>query len=783
MQTRSGQLPPTKTAPPAVVQRRADGSQAEPLPFTGIPAELAEWAFLPGAARPTPQALVQAKPAAPAAPGQAPVQAMELSWRGLVDGTQELASDAMELASDAIGFVGEQANEVIDDVAAWGIDQINSLQDLMLYVARVGEDAAKWLMAQIIEHKVEIAVAFLSANPSSLLAVFVICRLPRDVLQSWLASTSTDALETVIKTAIVIGSVAAVAGAIFVLGQSSIPLIKTLTPALLAALWQHVPEELRLFVQQVLVEYWPVGLGFALDGSIGATFGYPIHLGAEAYFEISHFTAGHFTLKRGGMLTEALDTGVGVGGYVGLGGSKPGTGGGGDKSGLGIGGEAGAQAQAGLRQAVHQEFDFPVLQDDAFLAFLLAVAGNDIGAPDQVVELFSRQLRNVQPDSYNTKTKFELKAFAEGNAAASAGLRTGGENTQEGRSTWTNRDGAADTGKTKWWQRWLRAGIFGRIALEAGVGLESENQEWREDADGVRVPAKIKVEASGEASAALALVHSLPVISQALPAGINFDGGAGIKVAWILTGGVDDSEPQVSSPTYSLYAKTGNLDRYQGAASETSIAIGSVSADTFASLDAFLNSISAGAEIKRRFNVGLEIGRKYFLAAQRAGAFNVMLPADYRNYGFRVEGYIDLDAQLSAEQVRSVFRSIVAVNSSYQAGGAPLQKLYQDVMIFIATGDGPPEVMQQFEAIANHVLAGLHRLHLHGLVGVSAAVGAHLSAMGKVRLKVHLGTQITMDHDLQPYVSGIVTLEDIRELLRNPDPGGDSELEVAGDVK
>ncbi|GAB4520289.1 MAG: hypothetical protein Tsb0020_38930 [Haliangiales bacterium] len=47
MQTRTGQMPPVKSAPPVVVQKKADGSNAEPLPFAGISRDAAEWAFLP----------------------------------------------------------------------------------------------------------------------------------------------------------------------------------------------------------------------------------------------------------------------------------------------------------------------------------------------------------------------------------------------------------------------------------------------------------------------------------------------------------------------------------------------------------------------------------------------------------------------------------------------------------------------------------------------------------------------------------------------------------------
>lgn len=61
MQTRSEKLRPQKTAPPAVVMRKADGSEIEPPQFTGIATDAATWAFLPHTSGGALQAPVQAR--------------------------------------------------------------------------------------------------------------------------------------------------------------------------------------------------------------------------------------------------------------------------------------------------------------------------------------------------------------------------------------------------------------------------------------------------------------------------------------------------------------------------------------------------------------------------------------------------------------------------------------------------------------------------------------------------------------------------------------------------
>jgi hypothetical protein len=674
--------------------------------------------------------------------------------------------------------------EAIDNVGDAAMDlamrQIESAAELIAFVGRFGEAAAKKAIDFLVAHKVEIVVGLLTLNPGNALLVYAIRKLPTDRLTAFLQSAEAATAAKIVGIAIAAGAIAVVAAALFAAGPAVLPILKELAGPTIALLWQHAPEEMKRYAQQMLVEGWPVGLGLELEGSIGATFGYPVYLGVEAFFSVSHASSGVFELRRGGIMTEAFDTGVGAGGFVGIGGGKKGDGEG--EGAIGIGAEAGAQFQAGLKQFVLQEFSFPVTEDTAFASFLIAVMQADTSASMSILSLFSSQLRAVNPISYNTMTKIELKEFAEGNAAAQAGVRTGGADTRSGGGTWNNQEGTRDNGATKWWQRWMRAGIFGRLAGEVVQGFEQRNKEFTTDAEGVRVPSVMEIDLYGEGSVAASIVHAIPVISQALPQVPSFDGGAGIRVTWTLRGSPTDAEPQVSEPLWQLYTKTGNMDRYNGAASETSIAVGNLSAETFASVDSFLASIQAGSTFKRRFSIGSQLGRRYFLMAQRQGAFNVMLPADYRAYGFRIEGYLDLESSLTADMVRSVFRSIIDTVAGYRDGGAPLQQLYTDVMTFLSTGRGPAHVTSKLRGMADTILAGVKKLKLHGLVGLSVAAGAKVSAGAKLRLQGRVGGQITMDHDLLADVGGAITVADIEALIQGGVDAVTGALEVEGDA-
>lgn len=688
------------------------------------------------------------------------------SW----DDIKEGASDVVEDVGDFVEGVGDDAMEAI-------LDGIESAAELLNYLATLSQDLVEKAIDFIVAHKVELALGLLVLNPAAGILVYVVTVLPDSKFGQWLATIDPITAAKVIGVVVGAGAVAVVVAPLFALGGNVLmPILRAVGAPVLVLLWSHAPQEMKDWVKSKLVQYWPVGLGLALAGSLGATFGYPVYLGAEAYASVSHAAEGQFKLIRGGIMTEAFDTGVGAGAFVGVGKSKDGEGG------IGLGAEAGAQFQAGLKQVVHQEFQFDVMEDNAFLSFLITASGQDMGGPMSVLSSLSDEFRAIDPMSYNTKTKFEFKAFAEGNAHASAGVRTGGKDTVDGGTTWNSQEGKADTGnpRGKWWMRWLQASVFGRIAGEAGVGFEMENKEFTEDSAGVRVPSKMEVSAYGEASAALSIAHSIPMISSALPAGINFDGGGGIKVKWLLTGSPEDTTPEVSDPTYSLYVKTGDMDRYNGAASETSIGVGNLNAETFESLDTFLSKISASAEFTRRFSIGTQIGRKYFNAADKQGAFNVMLPSEYRNYGFRLEGYLDLKAQISAEMIRSIFKSIASVVQVYQEGGEPLQQLYMDVMTFFATGKAPAHVAREATNIADTILKGLTDLKLHGLVGLSVAAGGQLSAGAKVRLQGRVGAQITMDVDLLQYAKGELTVEDIKKLMDGAIDKASGVLDVDG---
>lgn len=699
-----------------------------------------------------------AAPLASASPGGG----HNFSWR---DVTPDFMEDEIEQGAEA--------------AMQLAMEKIASAQALLAFIGRFGQDAAKKAIDFLAEHKTEILVGFLTLSPTNALVVYVVKKLDKETIKSWLESAPVQTAATVVGAVLVAGAVAFVAPAIIMMGPLAAPILRELSGPAFALLWQHAPDDFKDMATDFVVDKWPVGLGLDVSGHLGATFGYPIYLGIEAFQWMSHFEDGLFKLQRGGFLTEAFDTGVGAGGFIGIGKDPKKKGGGED--GMGIGGEVGAEFMAGLKQYVKQDFEFPVREDEAFGSFLMAVMQADISGSMALAGLISPEIKEMDPLGYNTMTKFEFKVFAEGNAAGQGGVRTPGEGTQEGGGTWNQADGTRDNGEPKGIWAWLEASVAGRAAVEAGVGMEIRNTKFEKDADNVRRPTKMEFDLYGEGQAAASIVHKIPVISSALPDVPEFDAGVGIKVTWKLDNPLGSDTPvEVGEPMWKLYGKSGDLDRYSGQASETSIGIGNLTEETFASWDAFLDNIQGETEVKRRFAVGGPVGARFWRLADRQGAFTSMVPSDYRKYGFKVGGYLDLEAKLTADDVRDIFTEIGNASDRYLDGGDGIQKLYTDVLALLSTGKAPADVMAHLETIADIILLCVDKVHFHGLVGLTVAAGGKLGGGAKVRLDGSVGAEITIDKDLLDYVGDDLDLQDVKDILKGTSAALSEALEIEG---
>ncbi len=670
----------------------------------------------------------------------------------------------------------------------WVIDRISDASSLVSALSTVSGTMAQTVIRTISNRAPQIIESFIELNPTHALVTYAIRQIPRERVQALFARIEVAQVGRILTSLAGAGLLVAFGPMIFALDpQRARQIIRNLDSSVITPLYRAANEESKRFVTQILNEAWPIGLGVAVSAGLGATFGYPIYVGGDALFTLSRATAENFEFRRRGEARVAADSGAGVGAFYGTGGRARGggssAGGGQGAGGVGIGATAGVQGQAGIKMIVNQKFGFPVFEDNAFLSMLVAVSGSDTSSSFMVGRMLFDCVANVNPMLYNTSTKFEAKLYAEGNAAAEAGVRVGNEQTIEEPESWSTREGqgAANTGSSTWWSRLLglSASLTGHAGAEAGIGVEMQPHYGRDRSQG---PESIDFELSIEASAALSVVHSIPWLSSHLPQLPSLDGAMGAKVQFHATPPAQpEGDPQLQNTGMSLYAKTGETDMYQGEASETEVSL-SYDEHTFDDLDHFLASINGGIQFFRRFSVGSTLGRKYMRLAGRQHTFNAMLPSQYRAIGFTLEGYLDFKCQITVAQARAIFRTVAAAVHHGAQGDNAMQRMYTDVLAFFNTGHAPAYITSALENVANTLLSGVRELKLHGQAGLRVAAGAQASEGAKVRLHGSAGAMITLDYDILAAIGhGAITVDDIQHLIEEGVDAARGYIEMGGD--
>ncbi len=671
------------------------------------------------------------------------------------------------------------------------IDRISDVGSLLSAIGNVSVSIGRTVIRTIAQRAPELIMSFVRLQPAHQLYTYAIQHLPRAQIQELMNSFELPQVQRALRAIRDAGLLLTFGPIIFALNpQRARQILANLDADVLRPLISGAGDLARRFAETALNDYWPAGLGINVSAGIGATWGYPIYTGADAMFVLARTTPDKFQFRRRGEARVAADSGAGVGVFIGTGGRSRGggtSGGGGDDQagGMGIGASAGVQGQAGVKMIVDQKFEFPIFEDSAFLSLMVAVTGQDTSAPFMVGSMLFDAVRDIDPMLYNTSTKLEAKLYAEGNATAEAGIRIADDQTITESETWSNRDGTANTGTTPWYTRLfgLMASLTASAGAEAGFGVDVQ-QHFADGADRSAGPDYVDLELSLEASAHLSLIHSIPLLSSRLPQLPALDGAMGAKIRWRLRppSGGGEGDPLFEQARVSVYAKTGETDMYQGEASETEIFL-DVTAETFQSLQGFLNSINNGVRFFRRFSVGSTLGRKYLRAAGRQATFNTMLPSQYRTFGFTLEGYIDFETHVSTAQVRSMFQALSTAANIANEDGDALQRLFTDLMNFLNTGEAPSYITDAATSIANTMLESMDTLALHAQAGLRLAAGGQVSEGAKVRLHGSAGAMITLDYNLMGALSAgeEVTVEDIQRLIERGVDSARGYIEMGGE--
>lgn len=673
--------------------------------------------------------------------------------------------------SDALLGVAEAAGAAWDGVTS-GLDEaFLSVEALAAFVQRVGEGPARGVVDLAADLHPEVVAGFLSAHPSTGLSDTILTRLHPDLALGTLRGLGEVDLAEIFALAIRRGVLPRLMQLAVELATPDLGFLRLLAPPLLAVVWTAAPEPVRRALVEAFVGSWPLGMGVKLEAGLGATFGVPIRLTAEASLAVQHAPAlGTFTLTRRGEVSEGGDTGVGGGAYGSFDGGR----------GPGIGAEAGVEVNGGSRQIVEEEYQFPVAEDASLVPLVLLATGTSGGLGTALAEHLPGLDGTTDPTPWLTKTTFEAQEFTDVSAEASGGLRVGTPSTVQGVRTWNHAEGAPDTGTAlpsagknpliqtlgKVVGRDTSASLAARVSMMEGVGLELEYRGFETDASGQRVPSEVGITASGRGQAALALSQSIPGVPDALACLPQGSGSVGIRASWTFLTRPGEAGFSETAPTWEIVGESGS--------SKANVELGPGAVEpSFDSLSSLVSSLQS-VTIERSFGLPTPVGSRMAGALAKQGAMDVLLPTDYRKAGVTMSGSLTLVARLTPARVGEVLE--LALRSVRDGAGAlagdtgggeegVLRAVYTQVVSYLAVGGDAGSLAPHLDAMAERILGGVTSLDLHAEVGLAAAAGAKVAILAKARGDAHAGAAYTLDRDVLDLLGGQLSLSDIRALL------------------
>ncbi len=676
-------------------------------------------------------------------------------------------------------LVASPAHYLADFIISLVARAIETVQDIVDILARVSKTIAEKLLDAIASIDVEKIVSFIIDLPSHIFAAYCFLLLNAAQMLRVLITIGAELAATIIRKIVAAGKM--VISIITALAELAIEKLRAIVIAIGKATVRLLIEGYAAFLQivkKIIGWIWPVGYGISLEGGVGATFGIPLYLGASYVSYIQHKDEENFYLFRKGEVKGGVDTGVGVGGFAGVGSQR---GGSGDQAGQewGVGAEAGAQAGAGLKMHVIQEFDFPIYQDLAFISFMLAATGQDVSSVGLAATMVAPGSLNLDPMVYNTKTQFQVGAYGEASAEASAGVRLGGSTTDENGNT-TNNEGSRsgtwdnttpedrmNTGERvggPWYSpmkliNFLKASANANISVEAGLGIEMRQDNFQENEDGVREPGSVELDLYGEGTVAAGLNAGLPGFIPITIPGINIDSTLGLKVTFAFTKN-GSGDPTYEFKGYTTYFNNGDMDLFNGPASETELTTDGSPLD----FEEYLNSVQKLSH-KQRIGLGSAFGKSYLGVARRQQHVRTLLGNGYNARGGNIDGFLTYHFEISRSGVRALLSDMMSFYENHIADGN-WENLVMDFIRFFQTGEIPAYMFDFVSTIISRV--DIKELTLRLQAGINAGFDVQASEGLKARLHFNVGGGLFRETNLLSELGdGALTQQEIRDLLVN----------------
>ncbi len=609
-------------------------------------------------------------------------------------------------------------NDVIDEL----IEKSTSEEDLGNIISSCDECDGEEVIDKLRNTKPKLLIWLILHMPLSPASAYALPLLSIDDMKKVLASlgaATTQLVQNIIDKGV---AVATFVGALLDEGiDKTIEIVRNIGETVVRNLIVAYGEFMGV-LKKVIDAVWPVGLGFGLEGQIGATFGIP-YVGGSFTTYLQHKEDGKFYLLRRGTLKVGAAGGGGV--SAGLGGTKGG-GAGGENSGYAIHGQAGAQVEGGAQTEVLQEFEFPIYQDMAFVSFMMAATMTDVSPLGMAATVLAPDAANINPMLYNTKTEFKIGLYAGASVEGTVGIGEANENTNTGPQTWNNTEtpisGADRVGP--WWSpksllNLLKINNRGSFLGEVGLGMEIKQGDFSENEEGVWEANDVTVALFGEGSIAAQLKAAF------LPS-VNIDQTIGLKVNLKFVKGEDGADPTFEFLGYSVYHETGEPDLFQANASETEIQIDDLSA--FNSLEDFKES-QQGFRQMQRFNLRAGFGRRYFADTRRANQVNALqIPG--KAFGVGVSPFLDVTYTMEPAQFAAVIEEILCMKGEFYPNG--WQDIVRDLQSILFDREVPPHLLDLLDFICQHIEIKKMTFRLQGSIGLSGDISGSAGAQARI---------------------------------------------------
>ncbi len=414
-------------------------------------------------------------------------------------------------------------------------------------------------------------------------------------------------------------------------------------------------------IQETVEELWPINFGAYFSKSVGATFAIPF--GVDKQIETWFYRKDEKTLalKKFKKLKAGVDTGASAGFYIG----------GRGKGSTTAGAHAGVNAEVKGALYNYAEFSFPIYDDESVINALGAITGMSEKPIVKATSIFLDALFDMQlnPEHYITKKKLAVGIEAQGNAAAYAGLMKAPSDKSSDRYASKGphaSEQAADRYDTRvvdvinpfkkgnLWDLVKKYCGVGASVLAKGdikLGMEYEQDQKYEEGQVSIVPSSKKLAIFLEMSRQLEGQIDFSIFGSL---GTAFEKGMGAK----LTFQADENGEfdYLKMPTISFYTMQGEMDYYDGPASEMEFSLPGNITETLKGLknldmSAVINIVKQ-IKYKKRIAIANFMNSKAKLFLQKQEEQQAMAKITNKaNPLFEMEGYLDVEIDFSKVEV------------------------------------------------------------------------------------------------------------------------------------